>query len=208
MNRSVIFSTAIFVIAIFFALGAWYNASQPAPQVSQNLSYLKDDSSPSFGNKDAKVVLTEFFDPACGTCAQFGPLVKDLVKKHDPDLRLVLRYTPFHENVTPVVYMLEATRAQGKYWEALEAILLHQSSWVYNHVAYPGRVWPILEQVGVDIEALKTQMKEPRITEKIKKDMEDAKALGVTKTPSFFVNGQALEKFGYEPLVELIESAL
>lgn len=208
MNRSVIFATTLFLVAAFVALAWWYDASKVSQNQSKNLSHLEDSLAPTMGNPDAKVVLVEFFDPACGTCAQFGPLVKDLVKKHDPNLRLVLRYTPFHENVAPVVYMLEATRSQGKYWESLDAILTYQSSWVFNHVAYPSRVWPILEQAGVDIEALKIEMKNPAIEAKIAKDMEDAKALGVTKTPSFYVNGVALERFGYEPLVDLIESAL
>jgi protein-disulfide isomerase len=208
MNRSIVFTTAFFLIGIFAALGWWYNNSGPSSSESKNLIYLEDDLAPSFGNLGAKVVLVEFFDPACGTCAQFAPLVKELIKKHEPNLRLVLRYTPFHENVMPVVYMLEATRAQDKYWESLEAILTYQSSWVSNHVAYPGRVWPILESVGVDVEALKLQMKQPAIKAKIEKDMKDAQALGVQKTPSFYVNGVELKKFGYEPLVQLIESAL
>ncbi|NLM99387.1 MAG: thioredoxin domain-containing protein, partial [Campylobacteraceae bacterium] len=69
-------------------------------------------------------------------------------------------------------------------------------------------VWPILEYVGIDIVALKEQMKDPKIEELIEKDIEDAKALGATKTPSFFVNGKPLESFGYEQLVKLIESEL
>jgi protein-disulfide isomerase len=60
----------------------------------------------------------------------------------------------------------------------------------------------------VDVEALKLQMKQPAIKAKIEKDMKDAQALGVQKTPSFYVNGVELKKFGYEPLVQLIESAL
>ena len=208
MNRSIIFTTAFFLVGIFVALGWWYNGAQISQAESKNLALLNDSNSISLGSPDAKVVLVEFFDPACGTCAQFAPLVKELIKKHDPNLRLVLRYTPFHENVESVVYMLEATRAQDKYWESLDAILAYQSSWVLNHVAYPGRVWPILESVGVDIVALKTQMKEPSIKAKIAKDMEDAMALGVKKTPSFYVNGVALQRFGYEPLVDLIQKAL
>lgn len=208
MNRSVVFSTLVFLVAIFVALSSWYSASQNSQNVGQNLIYLEDKQAPSLGSANAKAVLVEFFDPACGTCAQFGPLVKDLLKKHEPNLRLVLRYAPFHENSAQVLYMLEATRAQDKYWESLEAIFLYQSSWVSNHVAYPSRVWPILEQIGVDIEALKDEMKKPHVKARVAKDLEDAKKLGVTKTPSFFVNGKALEKFGYEPLVDLIESAL
>lgn len=208
MNRSIIISTLFILAGLFLALSWWYNGANSFSNQSKNLAYLEDASAPTLGDANAKAVLVEFFDPACGTCAQFAPLVKDLIKKYDPNLRLILRYAPFHENVEPVVYMLEATRAQGKFWEALDAVLKSQSFWVVNHVAQPARVWAVLEKAGVDLEALKIQMKNPEIKARIEKDKKDAMILKVMKTPSFYVNGVALERFGYEPLVELIESAL
>jgi protein-disulfide isomerase len=42
----------------------------------------------------------------------------------------------------------------------------------------------------------------------IAQDLDDAKALSVNKTPSFFVNGQPLLNFGYEPLKAMIDKAL
>ena len=38
----------------------------------------------------------------------------------------------------------------------------------------------------------------------IAQDVADARALGVTKTPGFFVNGRPLTVFGYEQLVALV----
>ncbi|MCK9257190.1 MAG: DsbA family protein [Sulfurospirillaceae bacterium] len=204
-NKNILIISVIFtlLIALFFAGTKWFNAP-----VSKDSSRLISLNSLSYGNPKAKVTIVEFFDPACETCALFSPLVKELVKKHEPNLRVILRYAPFHENSISVVRMLEATRAQGKYFEALEAVFNYQRAWTINHVVYPAKVWPILEYVGVDIVALKEQMKDPKIEELIEKDIEDAKALGATKTPSFFVNGKPLESFGYEQLVKLIESEL
>ena len=81
----------------------------------------------------------------------------------------------------------------------------HQDAWAKNHVVYPERAWGFVESVGVDIMALKDEMKKPYILENMMKDINDIESLGVNKTPSFFVNGKPLERFGYEPLVELIE---
>ncbi len=46
------------------------------------------------------------------------------------------------------------------------------------------------------------------VADVIMQDMDDARRLGVNKTPGYFVNGRPLEPFGYEPLEALIESEL
>jgi protein-disulfide isomerase len=38
----------------------------------------------------------------------------------------------------------------------------------------------------------------------LEQDVENVNALGVNKTPTFFVNGQALPSFGAEQLAELV----
>ena len=48
-------------------------------------------------------------------------------------------------------------------------------------------------------------MNDPKIIEIVRQDMADAETLGVHKTPSFFVNGKALQRFGYAPLKALVE---
>ena len=45
----------------------------------------------TIGNVNAKVQLVEFFDPACETCAQFHPYVKDIMKQNEGKIKLVLR---------------------------------------------------------------------------------------------------------------------
>ena len=51
-------------------------------------------------------------------------------------------------------------------------------------------------------------MTAPAIARAIAQDLDDAKALNVRQTPTFFVNGQPLPRFGYEPLRALVGEAL
>ncbi|MBN2965497.1 thioredoxin domain-containing protein [Sulfurospirillum sp. T05] len=206
-QRLLVVASVVLLIVAFMFAAKQYQASQSAPTMSkEQQARLMPSYAPTLGPSDAKVTLVEFFDPACGTCAQFSPLTKALVKEYGGKLRLVLRYAPFHEGSETVVQMIEAAKAQGKYWEALSALLASQQTWVFNHRVFPERAWPVLEQAGVDIVALKEAMKDPKIQAIIAQDVADGKALGVSKTPSFFVNGTPLERFGYEPLVQLIKS--
>ena len=164
--------------------------------------------SPSLGKIDAPVVIVEFFDPACETCRAFYPLVKEIMAANPDKIRLVLRYTPFHKGSDQVVAVLEAARKQGKFWPALEALLGAQAAWTPHHTANVDLVWTHLEGLGLDLEKVRTDMRAPEIAKLIAQDVEDAKTLGVDKTPGFFVNGKPLVDFGYKQLKQLTDVAL
>jgi len=127
----------------------------------------------------------------------------------NPDrIRLVLRYAPFHNGSDRVVAILEAARKQGKFWPALEALLAAQAAWAPHHTPQVGLVWKHLEGLGLNLEQVRADMTAPEIASVIAQDLEDARALNVTKTPEFFVNGRPLPSFGYEPLKRLVDQAL
>ena len=52
---------------------------------------------------------------------------------------------------------------------------------------------------------LKEDMKDPAIKEIIEQDTKDLRTIGVRATPTFFVNGRPLEKFGFNFLKDLIQ---
>ena len=191
--------------ALLYGIEREDTAAPVAPEV---LAMLHRAHAPSLGPADAAVTLVEFLDPACGTCAAFYPIVKQILAGEPRRLRLVVRYAPFHKGSDQVVAALEAARKQDKFWPALEALLASQDAWVQNHVAQPDRVWPVLERAGVDLARLKGDLAAPGIGHVIEQDLLDLQALQVQKTPEFFVNGRPLPSFGEEPLREAVASAL
>jgi protein-disulfide isomerase len=127
----------------------------------------------------------------------------------NPDrIRLSIRYAPFHKGSDEVVKALEAARKQGKYWEALEALLASQAQWTQNHTAQVAAVWQPLARAGVNVDQAKADMQAPEIGRVIAQDVEDGKTLNVNKTPEFFVNGRPLPSFGYEQLRNLVQEEL
>jgi len=64
------------------------------------------------GPRDAKVMLVEFLDPGCETCAAMSPHVKAIVDAHPGRVQLVVRYIPLHQGADIAVKMLEAARKQ------------------------------------------------------------------------------------------------
>jgi protein-disulfide isomerase len=212
MKQKALFIAAAVVLLLAFIVGAWVYKSgetdEPAQLADPTYTQLVRMHSPTLGKPDAKVQLVEFIDPACGACANFYPLVKKILAENPDQIRLVMRYAPFHKGSGKVVAVLEAAKKQDKFWPALEALLASQADWTKHHIAHVDRVWKHLAGLGLNLEQLRADAKDPAIMRAIAQDLDDAKALNVNKTPSFFVNGQPLLHFGYEPLKAMIDKAL
>ena len=193
-----------------FVLGTLLLKSEKVPPepTARNSANLVRMHSPTLGNADAPVVIVEFLDPACETCKSFYPVVKKMIADNPGRIRLVLRYAPFHKGSDKVVAMLEGARKQGKFWPALEALLATQADWAPHHTAQADLAWRHLEGLGLDLAQVRADMASPGVAQVIAQDLADSRALDVTMTPEFFVNGQPPPSFGYELLRKQVAAAL
>lgn len=158
------------------------------------------------GPSDAKVLLVEFLDPGCETCAAMSPSVKAIVDAYPGQVQLVIRYIPLHQGADVAVKMLEAARKQGKYWETLQLMFDSQSAWADHHHPAPDKLMAFLPTLGLDMARLEHDMQGAEIGRILEQDIADATLLGVRKTPTFFVNGRALPSFGLPQLEALVAS--
>lgn len=211
-NKKLVLLSTIAVIVLFLVVGYIYKnkESEKFIKMSEEQSSLfQRDYSFVIGNKDAKVQLVEFFDPACETCALFHPHVKEIMKKNEGKIKLVLRYAPYHKDSDYAVMILEGAREQGLFIDVLDFIFDTQNYWVKHHQVNIKDLWDILPNVkGLDMQKLKEFIESKKADAIIKQDLEDAKTLGANKTPSYFVNGKPLQEFGLENLKKLIDSEL
>lgn len=212
MKQKMLFIVAAAALVLAFMVGAWLyeggDSDAPAQLFGRNDAHLVRMHSPALGKRDAKVQIVEFIDPACEACRNFYPMVKRILADHPDQIRLVLRWAPFHPGADAVVAVLEAARKQGKLWPTLEALLDSQAEWAPHHTAQLDLVWKQLAGLGLNLEQVRGDMVAPEIARVIAQDLGDAKALNINKTPTFFVNGRPLPEFGYGPLIALVNEAL
>ena len=216
---------AIGVIVILGAVvvAMYYRSSVQNERKSTNTATANAPSgqlirpdSPTLGPADAKVTLVEFYDPECESCAAFGPIVKKILKENDGKMKIVMRYMPLHPNSITAANFIEAAGEQGKYWQAQEILFQKQGEWGTKHGApAPGSAPSINElfdkyavELGLDLNKVASAIKENRYAAKIERDKKDGQGLGVRKTPTFFVNGRELVRFGEPELRALIDEEL
>ncbi len=210
-QKKLFIGTLIALIGIFIGGIYFYNSLESKKiqtVVDKDPKALVRDHSPSKGSAILRVTLVEFLDPECESCAFFHPIVKKILKKHEGKIHYVIRYAPFHPNSKFAVAILEAARRQGKYWETLDLLFSKLSEWGDHHNPQPELIWSYLPALGLDVDRLRTDMKDESITNLIEQDIKDGKSFSVRRTPTFFINGQPLQRFGENELIEAIEREL
>ncbi len=208
-KKVLVFVTGIALIAAF-AAGTYFYQKQQTEKMqfaaNQNFEMFVRPHSPIYGDQTAKVYVVEFLDPECEACRMMNPYVKELMEIYKGKIQLIVRHAPFHANSRKAIAILFAAKMQDKYWEVLDIMYKYQPIWGDHHNPQPELLWTYLPEAGVDIEKLKIDLEDPAIVNFMARDLEDLKKLNVRQTPTFFVNGSPLMKFGPQFLRELIDA--
>ncbi|MSU75978.1 disulfide bond formation protein DsbA [Patescibacteria group bacterium] len=158
-------------------------------------------------NKDVKVTIVEFGDYQCPACGAAQPIVKQIKSEFGPKINFVFRNLPLqqHPNAKVGAEAAEAAGAQGKYYEMNELLYANQSQW--STQANPISIFVTYAQkLGLDTGQFEAEVKASKYADKIQRDLDDSQSLSLSSTPSFFVNGTAVEQAS--GLKAAIEAAL
>jgi len=207
-RRTLVGLTAIVAVLAFVFAAFLYNRSvEQEAAAALRAATLVRPHSPVFGPENAAVTIVEFFDPSCGTCRSFHPIVKRIMQTYPDTVRVVMRYVAFHKGSDQVVRILEAARRQGMLEPVLESVLAAQPEWSAHGGRAPNisKAWQAAAATGIDVGRARRDMTRPDITGILNQDMADAAAVGVDKTPTFFVNGRPLPSFGVDQLLALVD---
>jgi protein-disulfide isomerase len=162
------------------------------------------DDQPSKGNPNSSVTIVEFTDYQCVSCAKVLPVIDRILKEYGERVRFVVRDFPLsqHPNAMKAAEAAEAAREQGKYWEYAEMLFRNQSALEV----------PKLKEYATAIKLDRTRfdaaLDSGKFADKVSQDRIDANKIGVSSTPSFYVNGQYVPEYTYESLKASIEAAL
>ncbi|MBX3047482.1 MAG: DsbA family protein [Anaerolineales bacterium] len=172
--------------------GLGQSQTQTGTQLSdiQRYDIPIDADDPVFGPADAPVTIVEFADFQCPYCVrhfeQTHPLI---VEQYGDQVRFVFKNYPLrsiHPDADAAAQAAECAQEQGKFWEYHD--LLFGGTLGLGREAYAGYA----DQLGLDADALLTCLDEGRYAESVQRDYELAQQLGVSSTPTFFINGIAM----------------
>jgi len=155
------------------------------------------------------IQLVEFGDYQCPSCAAAYPITERLLADFDGKLTFVYRNFPLesiHKNALSAAKYAEAAAKQGKFWEMHAKLFEAQNEW--SGLGDPAAKFAdYARALGMNVDQLKTDAALAAIADTIKRDVDDGSSLGVTGTPSFFVDGKPIAKSDYASLKTAIEAA-
>jgi len=162
------------------------------------------------GPEDPEVTIVTFSDFECNHCRDANNDLKRIYQEHSDEVRIVFKNYPLdmacNENMTrpnflhscKAAIMARCAGAQDLFWEMHDAIYgLGQLS----VAALDG----LPEQVGVDHEAYDACVANEEPMEDVHADINLGQSLGVTGTPSVFINGRKMPSFRAQTVEAIVE---
>lgn len=210
-RKSTIVIATLFIALIAFISMALLYKNQQAKQTTERAASQFDamvrEHSPVIGPVAAPITIVEFLDPACEACRAFYPYVKQIMAAYPQHVRLLIRYVPFHGEVSVVgTQILEAAREQGKFEPVMTAMFESQPIWASHHAPAPEKAWEFAVASGLNIEQAKAYAASGTVNKLLEQEMADVQSLDIQATPTFFVNGKPLLESDPQALHELVKA--
>jgi protein-disulfide isomerase len=156
------------------------------------------DGLPVLGPVAAPVTILAFLDYDCPYCARAEHTIAELRERHPDDVRVVIanRPMPFHEHARGAARASLAAAALGRGDARFERMhrLLFENEGARSVEALGG----LAVRAGLDPRELATLSESPTVKEDLARSEALADMLGVTGTPTFFVNGRRI--VGAQPI--------
>lgn len=157
-----------------------------------------------------KAVLVEFLDFECEVCRAYYPTVEQLREEYADELTVVVRYFPIpgHTNSTNAAVAVEAAAAQDQLEPMYQQMYETQAEWGEAQESKAAVFRGFAQELGLDMDQYDAAVADPATTERVQSDFNDGRALGVSGTPTFFLDGEKLDLTGPEGLVQAVQGTL
>ena len=141
---------------------------------------------PMEGSPNARVTLVEFADYECPHCKRFQPVLRQVLDEFKGDVRLYFKHYPLpqHTNARLAAEAAVAAQKQGKFWPFQEKL------WENQDTLSPAEMEKFAKEVGLDVSKFRADVDDPRTKARVQKDRTEGSALGLSSTPTLFINGR------------------
>ena len=146
------------------------------------------EGDPAKGIDTAPVTIVEFADFHCGYCRRFlEQTMEPLLEAYGENVRFVYRDYPIlgNDSVT-AAFAGECAQQQGKFWEFHDLVYANQDDLSLDALTAHAT------ELGMDVEAFTACVDSDETAALVQRDYEAGQQLGVSGTPTFFINGRML----------------
>jgi len=177
-------------ITIVLFGGAFWFSSTAAEKNNEGV-FIQENVT---GNETAEVTLVEYSDLQCPACASFEPALESILTEYGDQIRFEYKHfpLPIHPFAQQAAVAAEAAGMQGKFFEYKDALFENQQTW--SSAATPVAFFiGYAEELDLDIQQFRRHMNSSELRNKVQAEMAEGRELGVTGTPTFFLNDERMQ---------------
>ena len=158
------------------------------------------------GPSTARVIVFEYGDFECPTCAQAYPAVKMLLKHFEKRIQFAFRHFPLveaHPHAELAAEAAEAAGAQGKFWQ------MHDHLFENQHHLKAAALRQYAEAIALDMHRYDAEMDDHIYLQRVQEHVDSGRAAGIHATPGLVVDDFIVDvSFGMERLFKMVETRL
>jgi len=159
---------------------------KPPPVFRAELSIAGE---PFKGSEKARVTIVKFEDFHCPFCKQAQPTLNELLSRYNGQVRLVHKDLPLESLHPQARQAVEAARCayeQGKFWE------YHDTLYANSPKASADDLKSYGKEVGLNVDSFDRCFASGKYKAVVQKDLNEGAQLGLSGTPTFFINGREI----------------
>jgi protein-disulfide isomerase len=135
-----------------------------------------------------RVEIVVFSDFQCPFCGQFAQPISQLIAEGVPGVPTSVKFKnfplTFHANAQLAAQAALAAGEQGKFWDMHDLIFANQAALQRDDLLRDA------QKLGLDMDRFRKDLDSGRLKQEIAREQAEGAKLGVTGTPTFFLNGK------------------
>jgi protein-disulfide isomerase len=198
---------ALAVVGVVIAVLAGGDGPAAAPATDRHDRLVRADSQ-VLSRGSSETTFVEFLDFECEACRAAHPAIEELRKLYGDEVTFAVRYFSLHANSDEAARAAEAAAAQGQFEEMYDLLFETQPEWGERSTSQRDVFFGLAEDLGLDMDEFAAVYDDASTINKIRRDQADGLELGVSGTPSFFLDGEQIQPSSFEDLIAYIDASL
>ncbi len=215
MNKNTIIISVVSVLGTFLLLfGVYKLVNQPVQTDFPQVKQLKANDHTKWSS-DKKNLLIEYSDFQCPACKNAHNVLRTIEASGSADFEItkkvtfVYRHFPLsqiHDKANVAAYAAEAAGKQNKFWEMTDLLFDNQQTWKESNNPQQEDFVNYAKKLKLDVDQFKKDIDSSEVKNKVAEDLKDADQMGISSTPTFFLNGQKVDVNSFDEFKTMLKS--
>ncbi|MBU0981035.1 MAG: DsbA family protein [Nanoarchaeota archaeon] len=158
------------------------------------------DGRPVKGSEDAKITIVEYASFSCSWCNRVRTTLDQVLEAYPDDVNIIYKHFDRGGSDSMTAQAAECAGDQGKFWEMHDIIFDEGPS---------GDLDGYADDLGLDTASFSQCLESGKYASLVQQHTQEARSLGMTGTPGFFINGQIVPgAVPFENFKQIIDAEL